>query len=67
MALADVMAGIAPEKKRSKSENPKKYVQFTGEEWKELEKGNGGPLEPSHVKARLQGIFAGKVNVTKKG
>lgn len=64
MALAEVMAGLAPTAKRGKSENPKKYVQFTGDEWKALEKGNGAPLEPSHVKALLQGIFSGAVRVS---
>ena len=66
MALADVMAGLGTEKKRGKSENPKKYVQFTGDEWKALEKGNGAPLEPAQVKALIQGIFSGAVNVTQK-
>ena len=66
MPLVDVMNSLETKSKRAKSENPKKYVQFTGDEWKELEAGNGSSLEPAHVKALLQGIFSGRVNVSQK-
>jgi hypothetical protein len=66
MALGDVLSSLKPEHKRAKSENPKKYVMFTGDEWKTLEAAAGQTLEVSYVKALVQGIFDGKFNVSHK-
>ena len=63
MALGDVLGSLAPTSKRAKSENPKKYVAFTGEEWKALEAAAGHKLEVSVVKSLIEGIFQGSLDV----
>jgi hypothetical protein len=61
--LKDLIAGLKPEKEAKEPKNQRKYVQFTLDEWKAMEAGAGGALETSDVKALIQGIFAGKVNL----
>lgn len=64
MDLKSLLAGIRPEEARKEPKVQRKYVQFSLEEWRQLEAGAGGPLETSDVKALIQGIFAGKVNIS---
>lgn len=63
--LSDILAAVKPAPKEGEGTAIKrKYVQFTLEEWTVMETNAGAKLETSDVKAIVQGIFSGKVNIS---
>lgn len=54
------VAGEGPKVKR-------KYVQFTQEEWQAMEANAGATLQTSDVKAIIQGMFSGKLDISVAG
>ena len=63
MAIGDVLAVVRADKPEKKAAD-KKYVTFTGEEWREMEKVYGKTIEPADVKAIITGIFTNVFNVS---
>lgn len=62
--LKGLIEDLTPPAKEGKAAQ-RKYIQFSLEEWNAMEKAAGAALETSDVKILVQGIFSGKVNLTK--
>lgn len=62
MGLAEAFNVIDQEKPEKKTAE-KRYVTFSIDEWRDMEKAYGSGIEPGDVKALIQGIFQGTFDI----